>query len=107
MILKTCIEAVDGGSSGKAGSSLLALTARGRIALQGAAGDFFPRELSVSSTYCLHNHLIFSARAACACGQHFLQEQAVLENAETAKEPWHEVDRGAGTRLCPVGHPGR
>lgn len=106
MISKTCIETIDGGSSGKAGSSLLALSAQGETALQGAAGDFFLRELSVSSTYCLHNRLTFSATAVCACVQHFLPEQATLGNAERAKEPWHEVDRGPGSCLCPVRHPG-
>lgn len=33
IISKTCIETIDGGSNGKAGSSLLALTAQGETAL--------------------------------------------------------------------------
>lgn len=101
MISKTSIEAVDGCSSEKAGSSLLALTAQGGTTLRGAAEDFFPTELSMSSTYCQHNHLTFSARAACACGQHFLPEKSrqLWEMQRQQRSPWH--DKEPGSCLCP------
>lgn len=101
MISKTSIEAVDGCSSEKAGSSLLALTAQGGTTLRGAAEDFFPTELSMSSTYCQHNHLTFSARAACACGQHFLpgKSRQLWEMRRQQRSPWH--DKEPGSCLCP------
>lgn len=98
MISNASAEAVDGGPSEKAGSALLALTARGGATPQLPAKGSWRLLTSRAKR---EQHLIanttmpFSARAVCSCGQHFLPWKCsqLWAMQRQQRSSWHEVDR--------------
>lgn len=91
MISKASAEAVDGGPSKQARSSLLALTARGETSPQVPAGGrwrLLPSRAKCGQHLAANTTVSFSARAVFLWSALFTMEvQPVLGNAETAKEP--------------------